>query len=334
MSVNFSNLTPHTWKRLNSEGDPASGYKGTFIVSSDNQKSNILIFIDDKNNYHMVIAEDALDDSDIKDPFVNGLTLKLTKYRFKNLGVQNFIDLECTNKAFIDEFTEIVKEVSEKILVENQPPAAVVTNVINGWKAFWSQRPKEILSDEQQIGLLCELKVFRSLAHTDPTYALDTWKGPFGEKYDFLLTDKVIEVKGTRSGKRIHKINGIDQLTAPDEKQLYIVSYLVSKCKNQSSLSLPELIDEIESTDLSSKASYIQKFRELLSFAGYSPIHREKYKQYRFDIYDGLVYQVNDDFPKLTINELSQPLSSRISNINYCIEFEGLPYKKIESISF
>jgi len=330
----YKNLSNDTWCQLDSTGDYEVGYKSVDLTDKDNRPCGLHIFKSEVGKLHFVIADHSAKKSEIYDPTVNGLTIQLNKYHLKNFGVQKFIDLECGLNAYIEEFTEIVNEISEKILADGSSPVTAVNEVISSWKAFWSQRPKEILSDEQQIGLLCELKVFRFLAHTDPANALDAWKGPLGEKYDFVLTDKVIEVKGTRSDNRIHKINGIDQLTAPVEKQLFIISYLVSKTKNQSSLCLPELIDEIESKDLSNHASDIQKFRKLLSYTGYSPIHRDKYQEYRFDIYDGLVYQVDDDFPKLSKKVLSQPLSSRISNISYCIELEGLPCNNIESISF
>ena len=330
----YKDLSNEIWGQLDRSGDFQSGYKSIDVTDQDNRPCGLHIFNSEDGKLHFVIADHSGKKSDIYDPAVNGLTIQLKKYHLKNSGVQKFIDLECGLNAYSEEFTEIVKEISEKILAEGSSPVTAVNEVISSWKSFWSNRPKEILSDEEQIGLLCELKVLILLSQIDPNQAISAWKGPLGEKYDFLLPQKVLEVKGTRSDKRIHKINGIDQLSAPDEKQLLVVSYLVSKTKNQTSICLPELIHEIESIYLSNNASQILKFRKLLSHSGYSPVHKEKYQQYRFDIYDGLLYQVDRDFPKLSSKDLSKPLSARISNISYRVELEGLPSEKVENISF
>jgi len=330
----YKDLSNETWGQLDRTGDSQSGYKSIDLKDKDNRSDGLHIFNSEDGKLHFVIADQSGKKSDIYDPAVNGLTIKLKEYRLKNSGVQKFIDLECGLNAYSEEFTEIVKEISEKILAEDSSPVTAVNEVISSWKSFWSNRPKEILSDEEQIGLLCELKVFKLLSQIDPNQALTAWKGPLGEKYDFLLPEKVLEVKGTRSDKRIHRINGIDQLLAPEGKQLFIISYLASKNQNQSSLCLPNLIQKIESDVLNNYAPDVIKFRKLLSHTGYSPIHNDKYQQYRFEIYDGFVYQIDDDFPKLTNKELSQPLSSRIIDISYNIELEGLPSKKIDEFSF
>ncbi len=330
----YKDLSNETWSQLDSSGDSQSGYKSVDLTNKDNEPCGLHIFNSETDKLHFVIADHSGKKNDIYDPAVNGLTIQLKKYHLKNSGVQKFIDLECGLSAYSEEFTEIVKEIAEKILVEGCSPVTAVNEVISSWKSFWSNRPKEILSDEEQIGLLCELKIFKFLSGNDPGRALDAWKGPLGEKYDFLLSDKVLEVKGTRRDKRIHKINGIDQLTAPDEKQLFIISYLASKTKNHSSLCLPELIQEIESMVFRNQVPNVIKFRKLLSYSGYSPIHNEKYQQHRFDIYYGLVYQVDSDFPKLSREDLSKPLSTRITDISYRLELEGLPSDKVENISF
>lgn len=330
----YKDLSEDTWYQLDKSGDSQAGYQSIDISDQDNKPCGLHIFKNESGKLHLVIADHSAKQKDIYNPAVNGLIIQLKRFQLKDSGVQKFIDLECGLNAYTQEFTEIIKEIAGEIIVKDSSPVTAVNEVISSWKSFWSNRPKEILSVEEQIGLLCELKVFKFLSGKDPGRALDAWKGPLGEKYDFLLSDKVLEVKGTRSDKRIHKINGIDQLTAPDEKKLLVVSYLVSKTKNQPFICLPDLIHEIESTYFGNNTSQILKFRKLLSYSGYSPIHKEKYQLYKFDIYDGLVYQVDSDFPKLSSKYFSKPLSARITDINYRVELEGLPSDKLDSISF
>lgn len=303
--MNFKLLKSETWENLDRSGDSITGYHSMFLSLKDDEPSNLHIFVDENGKYHFAISDTSA--KGIPDPKVNGLTVKLMKYRLNKSEDQTFIDLSCTINAYVEEFTEIVKEISEKILIEKLSSETAVNDVITNWKAFWGKRPKEILSDEEQVGLLCELKVLQILCRKEPAWALDTWKGPLGEKYDFVLSNQVLEVKGTRSDNRIHTINGIDQLMKPKDKKLLFISYLVSKTRNESSLCLPDLVDEIETLVLNNHASKILKFRKLLAGTGYSPIHKDKYENCRFDIYDGVLFEVNQDFPKLTNNDLAHP---------------------------
>ncbi|HHT9108179.1 MAG TPA: PD-(D/E)XK motif protein [Candidatus Wunengus sp. YC63] len=332
--MHYKTLSINTWNKLDNTGDIVTGYHGIFLSQTEGEKSNLLIFKDENGNLHFVISDDTVTKKDILDPKVNGLKIELKKYKFQDFGIQQFIDLECTLRAYISEFTEVVKEISEKIIVEKELPVKSLTEVINNWKSFWASRIKRILSEEEQIGLICELKVLKMLCEINPVNALNSWKGPLKEKYDFVFSDWVFEVKGTIKEGHVHTINGLDQLKSPTEKNLALISFLATKTENISAKSLQTLIEDIEVNAFKNNANMIERFHELLAGCGYSRIHKEEYRKTKFDIYDGKFFTVNDNFPKLTSDHLKQPLDSRVSEIQYTIDLEGLSGEVFEYISF
>ena len=62
----------------------------------------------------------------------------------------------------------------------------------------------------------------------------------------------------------------------------------------------------------------------LLVGCGYNRIHKEEDRKTKSGIYDGKFFTVNENFPKLTSDHLKQPLDSRVSEIQYTIDLEGL----------
>lgn len=323
-----------SWDNLDDRGDIVTGYFGIFLSEAEGEKSELLIFRDEKDNFHFVIADDSITGKDLHDPKVNGLKIDLKKYKFQDVGIKQFIDLECSLKAYINEFTEVVKEISEKIISDKTPSVKSITEVINKWKSFWASRIKLILSEDEQIGLICELKILKTLCEINATNALDSWKGPLKEKYDFVFSDWVFEVKGTRKESHIHTINGLDQLMPPFEKSLALFSFLATKTDNDASGSLQDWIDDIELNVLDNKPDLIERFYELIIGYGYSRLHSAEYKKIKFDIYDGKLYLVNDNFPRLTSDHLKKPLDNRISEVRYSVDLEGLSGENFDKVSF
>lgn len=332
--MDYKNLNINTWNELNEAGDIVSGYYGTFLSRKEGEKSNLLIFKDERENLHFVIADDSVAKKEIPDPKVNGLTIELKKYHFQEFGVKQFIDIECSLKAYVNEFTEVIREIAEKIFARKESSIKSISDVINSWKSFWAAQIRQVLSEEYQIGLICELVVLKKLCEINPVYALSSWKGPLKEKYDFIFSDWVFEVKGTRKECPVHTINGLDQLKQPSGKNLALISFLATKSNGATSKSLQDWIEDIETTFFKSKVDLIEQFYNLLTGCGYSRVHKEEYRKVKFDIYDGKFFTVNENFPKLTSDYLKQPLDCRVSEIQYTIDLEGLSGEVFEYISF
>lgn len=174
----------------------------------------------------------------------------------------------------------------------------------------------------------------KKLCEINPVNALSSWKGPLKEKYDFIFSDWVFEVKGTRKEGHIHTINGLDQLKPPSGKHLALISFLATKSEDAPSKSLQNWIEDTEKKFLNNRADLTERFYNLLTGCGYSRIHKEEYRKTRFDIYDDKFFTVNENFPKLTSDYLKQPLDGRVSEIQYTIDLEGLSGEVFEYIAF
>jgi hypothetical protein len=332
--MDYKKLNVDKWKSLSKTGNLISGYQTIWLAPKDNEESDLHIFIDDSDYYHFSIQVSDIKFSSIEDPHVNGLQIKLNSYKFNTGKVNQFIDIICTYSSYLEEFTEIIKEITEAIIDKGDLPLIAVNRIIKNWVSFWSKQRREILTEEEQIGLICELLILQKLCQINPSLSLKSWTGPLGEKYDFNFTNLAIEVKGTRSSKRIHIINGLDQLSTPRDKQLAFISFLLISSDNPASINLPFLIESLKDMYFNNKPELTIKFYELISNAGYNPIYSEEYKKFNVEILESTVYEVNSEFPRLTSDMLIEPLSPRVSSVKYNLSLEGLKGIDIQNLDW
>lgn len=332
--MDYRKLTAEHWNNLDSTGSFVSGYISTLLTAKENNTSDIHIFKDESDHMHFSIKTSGLKRKSINDPGVNGLQIKLTKFRLENKEVNEFIDIKCTISSYVNEFTEVVKEISHAILEEKEKPEKAIKRITNNWISFWANQCKNILSEERQIGLICELLFLKKLCTINSDKALNFWVGPLGEKHDFNFTDWSFEVKGTRKKDCIHTINGIDQLQSNNKKKLAFLSYMVSLKADSTdhSINLPTLIKQIKLDHFSKKPNLIVRLNELLAGAGYSPIHNKEYSYFNLEVNSNTFYEVNENFPKLTSNMLTGMIHKRVFKIRYDISLEGLTGTDIDLI--
>jgi hypothetical protein len=322
--MNFQQLNMEVWKGLNASGTPNTGYKGIWLGTDDDLESTLHIFRDELGCFHFAIevGEDT-NPKKIIDPKVNGLNVTINSYLLGARIRRSFIDIKCNINGYLPEFTKVTKDICAEILLNGKAPVVAVNEIIEKWIVFWDNQSSKILSVEEQIGLLCELRVLRMLSVIHPEKAMKGWIGPFNERHDFMLDKISIEVKGTRSASRTHTINGVDQLLPFPGKDLLFVSFIVSGSDDKNAICLPDAIGELYDT-LRNHPTLTIRFNELLANAGYSPLHVEEYKACRFLIADAQCYWVNSRFPFLSKHHLSSPLMERISSIRYDITLEGI----------
>jgi hypothetical protein len=190
------------------------------------------------------------------------------------------------------------------------------------WKSFWGNPLIRLLSEKEIIGLMAELNVLQSLIKRNPVKALDSWKGPYSHKYDFVVNTHCLEVKATRKNSHVHVINGLDQLDSIEGRDLTIVSLLAERTSEGKNINT--YIGEITSS-LSLYPDLCDRFMGALSETGYSPEHSEEYQKILIVFYDVKVFPITDQTPKITISSFKNPLSSRITEIRYTLDMDGLP---------
>ena len=98
---------------------------------------------------------------------------------------------------------------------------------LDAFRGLLARAPR--LSEDQEIGLFGELVALdRLIDGVGETKALAAWLGPRAEEHDFVLGEADVEVKTTRSERRIHVIHGLGQLTPTPGRPLHLMSVQVT----------------------------------------------------------------------------------------------------------
>ncbi len=99
------------------------------------------------------------------------------------------------------------------------------------------------LEIEREVGLFGELIVLLGLTRTiGSKEALGAWLGPRREEHDFALRGLNIEVKTTRSERRIHWIESLTQLRPTGSQPLWLVSCQITSAGPGTGNRLPDLV--------------------------------------------------------------------------------------------
>ena len=116
---------------------------------------------------------------------------------------------------------------------------------LDAFRGLLARAPR--LSEDQEIGLFGELVALdRLIDGVGETEALAAWLGPRAEEHDFVLGEADVEVKTTRSERRIHVIHGLGQLTPTPGRLLHLMSVQVTGAGAAGNgETLPELIERI-----------------------------------------------------------------------------------------
>ena len=182
------------------------------------------------------------------------------------------------------------------------------------------------MTREKQMGLFAELFFLSEILFKEigVTESLNTWKGPSGERHDFMLPDLGIEIKATSTNLPLSvKISNENQLfKAPNESLILVVfQYAVSESTIGD---LPMIVKEIE-TKLSKNPKQLNEFRRNILHVGYNYDEENKYtKRYSQLNPKREFYNVTDDFPRLTVEELNLlKKQSAFMDISYRINLDA-----------
>lgn len=236
---------------------------------------------------------------------------------------KRYLDLACLDFTGYAIFDLIGGEVANELAGGSAKPAEIVKKILSKWRRFWGQLPSSILSIEEQIGLFAELWFL--LEWLFPKFGQSVvlnWRGPWGSRHDFEWPDKSIEVKATTNSRgRIHHIHGLRQLENPENGPLFLFS-MVLREENGSLNDLPSLIEKCRYQLINSEDG-LSHFENALAHIGYSPLFEEEYKKVKLHIIECLLFEVCEDFPRLTTHSFSQNISTGIERVDYEINLNS-----------
>ena len=183
-------------------------------------------------------------------------------------------------------------------------------------------RKERALTREQEVGLFGELLVVDALTTQYGTRdAMDSWIGAHSEEHDFGLSTSDFEVKTTTAEHRTHWISSSTQLMALAGRELRLISIQVTSRNLGSSVTLPELVNQIAlKID-----NYSSQFWRKLEAVGYFEEDQDLYQTkwaLRTEINE---FEINKHFPKITPNELERigVNGTDVPEVRYRISLDG-----------
>lgn len=285
--------------------------------------------VDSLRTRHLLI-ELLKDYPNFSDTQSRGIKAIIRDLAIQDQTPKKYLDIICLDESGYTIFDLVGGEIAYELRTGVRPPDAIVTSVLSRWRRFWGLMPKDLLSREQRIGLLCEL-IFISdfLIQTNKFHDILYWSGPWKKRHDFEWPDKSVEVKGTTNPHgRIHIIHGIDQLEKPENGPLFFYSVSLRE-EEGGKTSLPQLIEEIRA-QLKDFPDISFKFEDGLINYGYASQFADEYETTKYRVVEKVLFKVNDAFPKITKHNVPQDLLVGIEHIDYTINLNTYNHLIIE----
>ena len=99
------------------------------------------------------------------------------------------------HQRYEHQFIYFCDEIIKNILNLKLGNVASVKSAVGRNRLFWDKQRQDILTEDQQVGLLCELEFLDRIIEINNKNMLQSWKGPTGFKYDFVFTDAYSKLK-------------------------------------------------------------------------------------------------------------------------------------------
>lgn len=173
----------------------------------------------------------------------------------------------------------------------------------NKWRVMFKKANTDLLTENQIVGLIGELlfieKYMFSKYGIDKTFI--AWQGPSKNHKDFEIENTWYEVKTIRQAALTVKISSIEQLDSNLEGNLEVIILEKTNGESNNSISLNKLVENI-GQKISSFESYKMYYRKIAE-AGY--FYDEEYEKYNYKFITRNTYLVNEEFPKIKANNLT-----------------------------
>jgi len=233
------------------------------------------------------------------------------------------LELSVSSEALYRPFYYFAVAVAERVEREGvQPITAVMVELQCIGEML---EVKAVLSTQRQVGLLGELLVVERLLSKRGPGALSEWIGPLREPHDFRIGAQELEVKTTTRSRRIHVIDGTEQLVASSGCALFLVSILLGPPGN-ASVSLSFQVQKVAEM-LGSAPVQRNLFGALLERCGYSDADSKHYAR-PFSLRRPMaIIRVDSTFPAIARPMIQAALgasATRIESLQYEVNVEGI----------
>jgi hypothetical protein len=309
-----------TWSRL-SEGNLEGKMLWTRLAAPD-VSDKLLAAVDASGARHLLIHLDRESD-ELEDSESRGVGVTTRELLAPGAKRGRYLDIVCRDPNSHGIFDIIGGELADGLTAQASP-VSLVKGTLTKWRRFWSQIPLRILSIEEQIGLFGELWFLKHwiFPRVGVAEGVERWRGPFGARHDFEWMGTSIEVKATQSTVGpIHWINGLDQLAPPETGRLFLYSVRVRE-EGGADNSLNQLIKALEE-ELSEHDQAWTKFESALVQRGYVAAYEDEYAKLKLRIADEGLFDVRDEFPRITSENLVGGSPAGVGRVDYQINLSG-----------
>jgi hypothetical protein len=310
-----------------------SGEKLTAKLPAPDISSRVFSALDSEKQRHFLVQLEP-DDLPYNDHQSRGIQVTTRELNVHGQEPSRYIDLLCLDIAGYSGFDLIGSEIITELAKGNRSPSEIVHMVLAKWRRFWGQIPQDLLSRNEVIGLIAELRFLseKMIPEVGPAEAIRRWRGPFGSRHDFEWPGCSVEVKATTSSRgRIFHINGIDQLEPPENGKLFFFGVRLRE-EGGAEMTLPGLIEVCRNL-LGKDDDAVDMFESTLVQAGYSPLHNEDYEKMHFRIIEEALFEVTGDFPKISADNFTGGIPAGIERVEYEINLNGYANENPDTLS-
>ena len=269
---------------------------GAFNLLDADHPLEFYIGIDDRGRKCIILRSKFRPDS-VKSTSAIDVSIGQVKNNIWSLGfhlIQN--SMSGLFYRFIDDIVE-----SSKNLPNSVNDISSVIKRYNSWKKMFYNLKKEILGENEIIGLIGELLFLKNdmLKKYDEQTAVNSWSGCDKTHKDFSVEKDWVEIKSSKSSSLTIKIHSLEQLDSDSDGTLVVYEFeKMSESFDGYSLNnvIRDLFNEVtpESTDV---------LLEKLKSVGWE--YNDEYDKYVYRIISCTKYLVNDSFPRIKKNMIS-----------------------------
>jgi hypothetical protein len=317
-------VTPESWRALPAQSDVYAQLAAEAIVGVD----GAFLAVDHEGTRHLLLAADA-DGEPVSDERSRGIRAITRPLSVQGQPERQFIDVLCAVGGGQDVFNLVATAIVEQV-AQGGDTRDAVQNTLSRWRHFWGASPESGLTAQEVRGLFGELWFLAVWLLPHGHDQLRHWLGPTGARHDFQWSALAVEAKATTSVRgHVHRINGLDQLDTPADGRLCLFSLRLRE-EATASNTLVSLIDRI-TAELGDDTDALDGFETRLMQTGYSPTQADLYAELRFRVINERLYEVTDDFPRLSAASFPYGLPSGIERVEYEINLDACPDVMIAS---
>ncbi len=319
----------HTWDIL-SKKLPA-GDRLTAKKIHTELTDKIYCAVNVEGQRHLLIILNT-EDEELTDNQSRGLSILTRHLNITDGEPCKYIDIVCNDPNGYSAFNLLAEEIASALGDGSLSPSVATSRVLDKWRRFWSRLARRHLNRAEQIGLFAELWFLSEwLIPKQGAEAVHSWQGPFGHKKDFENDNFCVEVKATTSRRgRIFHINSIEQMEDIENGTLYFFGARLAETKARGQ-SIPALVSLIKEK-LVDQYRALDYLEEGLINVGYSDIHAEEYEKMKLQVREGCLFEVKDDFPRLSENTIQMPPG--VERIEYEINLDAFNHLIVSKDSF